>query len=62
MQWLMSEDYFSLLKEAVVQCAPTGRKQLPAILEAHNFNGQETYVEELKALCTAVDSEKKNYG
>ena len=55
----MSEDYFSLLKEAVVQCAPMGRKQLLAILEAHNFNGQETYVEELKALCTAVDSEEK---
>lgn len=54
MQWLMVEEYFPLLKEAVSQCAPTGREQLSAILEAHDFAGQEECVEELTALCAAA--------
>ncbi|MCM1063566.1 MAG: hypothetical protein NC420_03675 [Eubacterium sp.] len=55
-QWMMTDEYFALLKEAVAQCAPTGRELLLGILGSYGFVGQEERVEELKALCAAVGS------
>ena len=55
MQSLMNEEYYPLLKKAVMQCAQTGREQLLAILAAYNFIDQEENVEELKALCITMN-------
>lgn len=66
MQFLMRDTYYSLLKEAVVQCAPIGREQLLAILLDFfddEYADDREKIEELKNLCTAIyPKQSKNDG